>query len=226
MPAAQTADKPKARRYRDGVMRRQLLIEAATEIIGERGYHKARLADIAAAAGCTQAGLLHHFPSKDHLLVAVLEARDSGVVDTDDIPGTQAGMLPRFLRRLRDNEARPELMGLMAFLSAESIAADHPTHQAFVDRYERLVAEMTQDVRRLLKPGMRTNVDPEQLARILIATADGMRLQLLYSQRPMSRMPTLMVLVELLRPFLRDADLQVLMKAVQPSGHSKHVNEK
>ena len=64
---AQTAA-PK--RIRDGKMRRELILKVATEIIAERGYNQARLADIAAAAGCTQAGLLHHFPSKQHLLTA------------------------------------------------------------------------------------------------------------------------------------------------------------
>lgn len=210
------ADKVAAKkRFRDGTARRQLIIEAATEIIGERGYHKARLSDIAAAAGCTQAGLLHHFPSKEHLLAAVLDARDAGgtggTADVDPSWDNGKDLLARFLHTLRVNERRPELMRLMTFLSAESVADDHPTHDAFVARYERLVADMTRRVTAVLDPAKGADaLQPEYVARLIIAAADGLRLQLLYAQDPMSRIPIMSTLVDLLRPYLLDSELEIL----------------
>jgi AcrR family transcriptional regulator len=56
--------------------RRAEIVRAALEVIAERGYRGASLAAVAERVGLTQQGLLHHFPTKDALLVAVLEERD------------------------------------------------------------------------------------------------------------------------------------------------------
>ena len=46
------------------------------EVFATVGYHKGSLRDVADRVGMSQAGLLHHFPSKEHLLEAVLTWRD------------------------------------------------------------------------------------------------------------------------------------------------------
>src|SRR5512136_1148932 len=56
--------------------RKEQVIREAIRFFGQNGYHGARLADIAKAAGVTEPGLLHHFPSKAHLLMEVLAERD------------------------------------------------------------------------------------------------------------------------------------------------------
>src|SRR5512135_571875 len=56
--------------------RKEQVIHEAIRFFGQYGYHGARLADIAKAAGVTEPGLLHHFPSKEHLLMEVLAERD------------------------------------------------------------------------------------------------------------------------------------------------------
>src|SRR5512136_2057401 len=56
--------------------RKEQVVRAAIRFFGQDGYHGARLADIAKAAGVTEPGLLHHFPSKAHLLMEVLAERD------------------------------------------------------------------------------------------------------------------------------------------------------
>src|SRR4051794_16880530 len=55
---------------------RERVLRAALRAIASNGYQGSSLATIAAGAGLTTAGLLHHFPSKEHLLVAVLAERD------------------------------------------------------------------------------------------------------------------------------------------------------
>src|SRR5690348_169499 len=55
---------------------RERVLHAALRAIAANGYRGSTLAVIAADAGLTTAGLLHHFPSKEHLLVAVLAERD------------------------------------------------------------------------------------------------------------------------------------------------------
>lgn len=53
-------------------MRRRVL-DAAVALLGERGYAGLRTAEVALAAGVSKGALTHHFPSKDALVVAVVE---------------------------------------------------------------------------------------------------------------------------------------------------------
>lgn len=55
--------------------RRAEILAAATEAIASKGFRGTSLADIALVVGVSQPGLLHHFPSKEQLLLAVLEQR-------------------------------------------------------------------------------------------------------------------------------------------------------
>jgi AcrR family transcriptional regulator len=49
------------------------ILEAATALLAEQGYAALRVASVAKRAGVSLGGQLHHFPSKDSLVVAVLE---------------------------------------------------------------------------------------------------------------------------------------------------------
>ena len=74
---------------------RERLLNAAAEVFAERGYDGTRVADIASAAGVSNAALYAHFPSKAQLLVEALRARGphllSDVLRTDpDKPLTEA----------------------------------------------------------------------------------------------------------------------------------------
>src|SRR3954453_5924643 len=50
------------------------IIEAATRIFSERGYHAASMSDIADAVGIRKASLYHHVRKKEDLLFAIHEA--------------------------------------------------------------------------------------------------------------------------------------------------------
>ncbi|CAL9615991.1 hypothetical protein SUDANB58_05740 [Streptomyces sp. enrichment culture] len=56
--------------------RRAQIVTAALDVIAEYGYERTTQAAVAERVGLTQQGLQHHFPSKEDLFVAVLEARD------------------------------------------------------------------------------------------------------------------------------------------------------
>jgi AcrR family transcriptional regulator len=62
------------------VERRELIVEAAGRLFGERGYAGTRLDDVAAAAGVTKPILYRHFDSKRDLYVALLRRH------RDDLP--------------------------------------------------------------------------------------------------------------------------------------------
>lgn len=52
---------------------RRKILDAAVQLLGERGYAGLRTADVAIAAGVSKGAQTHHFPSKDDLVVAVVE---------------------------------------------------------------------------------------------------------------------------------------------------------
>jgi len=57
---------------RDKERTRRAILEAAEQMFSERGS-KVSLADIAAAAGVTKGGLMHHFPNRDALVYGAIE---------------------------------------------------------------------------------------------------------------------------------------------------------
>lgn len=52
---------------------RRRILDAAVDLLAARGYAGLRIADVAEAAGVSRGAQTHHFPSKDELVVAVVE---------------------------------------------------------------------------------------------------------------------------------------------------------
>ena len=78
--------------------RRRAVLEAALAVFSERGFNKASLTEIADRAGMTHAGVLHHFGSKEQLLVDVLRFRDGSGDDGDGDATAERGSCPRARR--------------------------------------------------------------------------------------------------------------------------------
>jgi AcrR family transcriptional regulator len=167
------------RGYAKGRAKRRQIIEQATALFGEAGYRGASLREIAARCGLSHPGLLHHFPTKEALLLAVLEHRDE--VDIADFGLEELPGLPG-LRRLIDlttlNGSRRGIVELFAVLSAEATAPDHPAHDFFVERYRRSLEMITRSYRGVHEAGqLRDGVDPATAAAQLVALMDGLQVQ-------------------------------------------------
>jgi AcrR family transcriptional regulator len=163
--------------------RKQQVIREAIRFFGQNGYHGAKLADIAKAAGVTEPGLLHHFPSKAHLLMQVLAERDR--IDRERFDpslrdGTKAPLVP--LRKLVEyNETVPGLVQLFTVLVAESIDEKHPGHGFFKQRYQTLREQSIAVVREAQARGeIRSDVPAKDLVIMLFAMMDGLQVQWLY----------------------------------------------
>lgn len=53
--------------------RKNRILQAAAELVGNRGFHSVSIADIGAAAGITGSGVYRHFDSKSAILVALFD---------------------------------------------------------------------------------------------------------------------------------------------------------
>src|SRR5690349_12102304 len=113
--------------------RKEQLIREATRYFGQYGYRGAKLSEIARAAGVTEPGLLHHFPSKEHLLMEVLAERDRLDKERFDpaLHGITGDPLPSYEQLVSYNESVPGLVQLFSILVAESIEEQHPGHDFF-----------------------------------------------------------------------------------------------
>ncbi|MEV2214773.1 TetR/AcrR family transcriptional regulator [Streptomyces sp. NPDC050997] len=165
--------------YRDGMSgrvrseeRRAAIVTAALEVIAERGYRGASLAAVAQRVGLTQQGLLHYFPTKDALLVAVLEERDRW----DAMPPTPL-RLDLLASLVEYNAMRPGIVQTFSALLGESVTEDHPTRGYFTERYAQVRANMAQVLRAEYGDRLPNGLTPERTAPLLVAVMDGLQYQ-------------------------------------------------
>ncbi|MFD7233616.1 TetR/AcrR family transcriptional regulator [Streptomyces sp. NPDC059881] len=196
---------PAPHRPSKGERTRARIIDSASELFSRSGFRAVSLRDIAAHAGLTHAGLLHHFPGKDALLMEVLRRRDRldaqsvfpGVV----LPGTPEAAADQRLRLLVQlvgrNSDTPGLVALYAKLSAEATDEEHPAHSYFKERYRILRAELTALIAAArAEDGSAGQGDPAVAATQLLALMDGLQTQWLLEPESVS-------MEELVRDFLR-----------------------
>ena len=164
--------------------RKERVIREAIRFFGQNGYHGAKLADIAKAAGVTEPGLLHHFPSKAHLLMEVLAERDR--IDRERFDpslhnGMKAPLVP--LQELVEyNETVPGLVQLFTVLVAESIDEKHPGHGFFKRRYQNIREQNIAVLKEVQARGeIRCDISAEDLVTMLFAMMDGLQVQWLYA---------------------------------------------
>ncbi|GII05611.1 TetR/AcrR family transcriptional regulator [Planobispora takensis] len=153
--------------------RREEILKAATELIAASGFKGVTLEAFAEACGMTKAGLLHHFRSRDDLLIAVLERRDeldlTTVVDTlEPVSGPAASriVMTRFVRR---NLGQRSLVQLYTVLAAEAVDPAHPAHDYFRTRLREGRAMLEHSL-------LSWHPRPDLAAVELLAFLDGLQL--------------------------------------------------
>lgn len=158
---------------------RQRVLQATLQAIAANGYQGSSLAGIAAEAGLTTAGLLHHFASKGQLLVAVLAERDRLDGDRFQLGGFRGlAALDRLVQLVQHNTLVPGLIQAFTVLMGESVSEDHPAHAWFQDRYPHRRANLAAALRAGIDTGeIRADIDCDALAAQIIAMMDGLQVQ-------------------------------------------------
>ncbi len=160
--------------------RREEILKAAVATFGAKGYHKGSLTEIADQVGMTHAGILHHFGSKDALLMEVLEYRDrSDVADLPDhhIPGG-AELFRHLVRTAFLNAQRAGIVQAFVVLSAESVTDDHPARAFFESRYATLRGEVARAFRVMCQEqGINEPDTIDKAAASILAVMDGLQVQ-------------------------------------------------
>jgi AcrR family transcriptional regulator len=153
-------------------------VRAGLASFSSAGFHGASLRGIAERAGLSQAGLLHHYPSKKRLLEAVLGWRDDKSRQQLGEPAPQGLDLIRRLATRPTAACARQLVQLDAIVSAEAISADYPVHGYVIERRARLQETVRVAFERAAAAGdLRPDVDCATAARTVLALADGLQLQ-------------------------------------------------
>ncbi|MER6343881.1 TetR/AcrR family transcriptional regulator [Streptomyces sp. NPDC001595] len=152
--------------------RRAEIVRAALEVIAERGYRGASMAAVAERVGLTQQGLLHYFPTKDALLVAVLEERDRW----DAVPA-RTWRTDLLVSLVEYNAMRPGIIQTFSALLGESVTEGHPARGYFSERYARVRESMARMLRDEYGERLPNGLTPERTAPLLVAVMDGLQYQ-------------------------------------------------
>jgi len=165
--------------------KRTEILRAATATFGAKGYNRGPLTEIAEQVGMTHAGILHHFGSKDQLLVEVLKFRDR-----TDVEGLRDQRMPDGLDRFRHlvrtafaNESRHGIVQAYAVLSAESVTEGHPGRAYFEERYRTLRQDLRdafEDV--CAERGITVPATVDRAAASILAVMDGLQVQWLLAR--------------------------------------------
>lgn len=167
--------------YKNGIQRRQQILDKAVEIFGTYGYTAGSLRQIAAEVGVTPAALARHFDSKEDLLVEVLRYWEN------DNAHRSSGPAPSGVEAIRDladlmhyHVQHRGFLQLFLTLTVEATNPEHPARAFVVERYTSTRAEFARRIRDAIAAGQfapLSAAERDAEARALIAMLDGLELQ-------------------------------------------------
>lgn len=164
--------------YAGSAEKRAAIVDAAFKVFAEHGYQAGSLQKIADTIGVSQTSLLHYFPKKADLLLAVLEKRDE--LGDVEVPVGDADLdfADAIVRQAEANEHVPGLVALYTVLSGEAVTQDNPGQEFFRTRLTNLRADYAGVFERMRDQGLlRAGVDPASAAIQLIALWEGLQQQ-------------------------------------------------
>ncbi|GEL99470.1 TetR/AcrR family transcriptional regulator [Cellulomonas terrae] len=158
--------------------RRAEILRAAAHTFGSKGYKNGSLAEVAEQVGITHAGVLHHFGSKEALLVEVLEYRDKE--DVRDLEGQHIPdgieLFQHLVRTARMNVERRGIVQGYTVLTGESVTEDHPARGWVTNRFTILRGEIQAAIVEVGGGDVPADV-AAQAASAIIGVMDGLQVQ-------------------------------------------------
>src|SRR5699024_2757357 len=141
--------------YAKSTRQRDTIIRTALGYFGQYGYHGASMREIARQVGLSQAGLLHHFPTKADLLTAVLESRDT-LSESAGRAASYRGDHPLavMIYEVADNARQRPLVQMLSTVSPNSTYEDYLAHSLFRRRSRTVLRHMRRGVEAAIAQGL------------------------------------------------------------------------
>ena len=170
--------------------KRPRLVKAASAVFAEKGYASTRVADIAERAGVGKGTVYEYFSSKEELLFAVFEMTNTEISRRMDTALAGGGSTEEQLHNLlrlgaevitEQIEMQPVILDFWAASRGKSFEEAH--RKAVVSSYtlfRKLVADF---IRAGQQQGeFTTTIDADALAATIVATVDGLGIQLFFDR--------------------------------------------
>lgn len=163
--------------YAKGVARREEILRVALAVFAREGYRGTSLREVAREVGVSLPGLMHYFESKEHLFAAILRERDA----VDYVEFAAAGSqdaIEGLVAVMRHNGDVPGLVELYLTMAAAAGDPAHPARAFFVEHVAGVKRSIADVVRGRQAAGRSAaDLDPEHVARVMVALADGLQVQ-------------------------------------------------
>ncbi|MEU7649051.1 ScbR family autoregulator-binding transcription factor, partial [Streptomyces huasconensis] len=153
-----------------GIRSKRSILEAAADVFGERGYDAASTNEILARAGLTRGALYHHFPSKEAIAAALVEAQLEALVVPERTLKLQSviDLTSAFARRLQYDTVLRASVRLTVEQSSFSCSAQTPYNMA-ITVIEDLLKQAGEQGE--LLPG----TDPLEVASTIVGSFTGLQ---------------------------------------------------
>jgi AcrR family transcriptional regulator len=165
---------------RKGEVTREIIVERAAELINVRGYAGFSLSDVMQATGLQKGGIYNHFINKEALALAAFDyAFDLAQKRMAETLIGRRDPVERLLGVIQFFEGyleNPTLKGGCIILNTAVESDD--TNPALRDKARQAMTIWQEYIQRTVRKGiergvMRTDVDPETVATLIVATVEG-----------------------------------------------------
>lgn len=170
--------------------KRSRLVQAASAVFAEKGYASTRVADIAVRADVGKGTVYEYISSKEELLFAVFEsinhditARMKTVLDDDEPTQEQLFNLLRLGAEVITEQVELQPVVLDFWAASRGSGIEDRYREALVASYalyRKLVTDFILAGQR--RGEFRSDIDAEALAVMVVATVDGLGIQLYFDR--------------------------------------------
>ncbi|MFZ6178366.1 TetR/AcrR family transcriptional regulator [Nannocystis pusilla] len=170
--------------------RHREILEAAMELIAERGYHGASLRELARRVGMQQPSLYHYFRTKEEMVEQIIVTfyGDMAAGGAEVVAAAELEQIPRlvarYVKRLYESRTHPLFVRCMFSIARLNPRFGRLNRAIFVDD---LTVQASQGLRRFIDRGELTETEALDLTRLMTFSA-GFRLmeeKVLFDERPL-----------------------------------------
>lgn len=165
-------------RQERGDARRVVILAAATKEFAMKGYATSRIADIAKSAGVTDAGILHHFPTKQELFMAVVQQREDAYHVLNEPVTSARDLFDKMILSVQEAAREPNLVRFRVMLTGASLVKGHPIEGRASRQLADALTNYTPVLERAVAQGeLAPGLDARQVILELLALNEGIREQ-------------------------------------------------
>jgi AcrR family transcriptional regulator len=151
---------------RDGSATRERILEAAAEVIAQRGYEAANVEEIVRRATASKGAFYFHFPSKEEMVLALVDRLSARLVEKvrraiRDLPPSRR-RLERAVEVLLETFARKRLLGQLLLVNI--VGHGRSMDRKFLPVRRRFHALIREELEAALRAGILPEATPTELA--------------------------------------------------------------